>query len=43
MFQYRAALVRLRACDTDRDIARLRLMGRRKLAAFRALAGQHGW
>lgn len=43
MFQYRAVLVRLRAGDTDRDIARSRLMGRRKLAAFRALAQQQGW
>ena len=43
MFQYRAVLVRLRQGDTDRDIARSRLMGRRKLAAFRALAQQQGW
>ncbi|MCC6195027.1 MAG: IS21 family transposase [Burkholderiales bacterium] len=43
MFQYRAVLVRLRQGDTDRDIARSRLMGRRKLAAFRALAQQRGW
>jgi transposase len=43
MFQYRAVLVRLRQGDSERDIARARLMGRRKVAAFRALAEQHGW
>lgn len=43
MFQYRQVLVRLRQGDTERDIARARLMGRRKIAAFRALAGAQGW
>jgi transposase len=43
MFQYRAVLVRLRQGDSDRDIARARLMGRPKVAALRALAMQHGW
>ena len=43
MFQYRAVLVRMRQGDSDRDIARARLMGRRKVAAFRALATRHGW
>ena len=43
MFQYRAVLVRLRQGDSDRDIARARLMGRPKVAALRALAAQHGW
>jgi transposase len=43
MFQYRAVLVRLRQGDSERDIARARLMGRRKVAAFRALAARHGW
>ena len=43
MFQYRAILVRLRQGDSERDIARARLMGRRKVAAFRALAERHGW
>ena len=43
MFQYRQVLVRLRAGDTVREIARLGLMGRDKLAALRALAEQHGW
>jgi hypothetical protein len=43
MFQYRQVLVRLRQGDSDRDIARSRLMGRPKVAAFRALAGTQGW
>ncbi|HEX8009665.1 MAG TPA: IS21 family transposase, partial [Casimicrobiaceae bacterium] len=43
MFQYRAVLVRLRQGDTDRDIARTRLMGRPKVAALRALAVREGW
>ena len=41
MFQYRQVLVRMRRGDSDRDIARSRLMGRRKVAGFRALAGCH--
>ena len=43
MFQYRAVLVRLRQGDSDRDVARARLMGRPKVAALRALAIKHGW
>ena len=43
MFQYRAVLVRLRQGDSDRDIARARLMGRPKVAALRGLADRHGW
>jgi transposase len=43
MFQYRAVLVRLRQGDSDRDIARARLMGRPKVAALRALAIKQGW
>jgi transposase len=43
MFQYRAVLVRLRQGDSDRDIARARLMGRPKVAALRVLAGREGW
>jgi len=43
MFQYRQVLARLRQGDSERDIARARLMGRRKAAAFRALAGAQGW
>ena len=43
MFQYRQALVRLRAGDSVREIARSGLMGRDKLAALHALAAHHGW
>jgi hypothetical protein len=43
MFEYRAVLVRLRQGDSDRDIARARLMGRPKVAAVRALALREGW
>jgi transposase len=43
MHQYRQALVRLRAGDTDREIARSKLMGRDKVARFRALASDQGW
>ena len=43
MFQYRQVLVRLRQGDSDRDIARSRLMGRPKVAALRGLAASQGW
>lgn len=43
MFQYRQALVRMRQGDSDRDIARDRLMGRKKLRQLRAVAGTRGW
>ena len=43
MHHYRQVLVRLRQGDTDREIARARLMGRPKVAAFRALAAAQGW
>jgi len=43
MFQYRQVLVRLRQGDSDRDIARSRLMGRPKVKALRALAVTQGW
>lgn len=43
MFQYRQVLVRLRAGDSERELARSGLMGRDKLASFRALASRHGW
>jgi transposase len=43
MFQYRQILVRLRQGDTDREIARSGLIGRRKLATFRALCQRVGW
>ena len=41
-FQYRQVLVSLRQGDTDRDVARARLMGRRKVAVLRALAIERG-
>ena len=43
MFQYRQVLVRLRQGDSDREIARSRLMGRPKVAALRGLASTEGW
>jgi len=43
MFQYRHVLVRLRAGDTVREIARNGLMGRDKLSELRLVAKQHGW
>jgi hypothetical protein len=43
MFQYRQVLLRLRQGDSDRDIARSRLMGRPKVAALRGLASGQGW
>ena len=43
MFHYRQVLARLRAGDSERDIARSGLMGRKKAAAFRQLAHTQGW
>jgi transposase len=43
MFQYRQVLVRLRAGDSVREIARSGLMGRDKLGLLRQLALQQGW
>jgi transposase len=43
MHEYRTVLIRLRAGDGDREIARLGLMGRNKVASFRALAFGLGW
>ena len=43
MFEYRAVLARLRLGDSDRDVAKARLMGRAKVAALRSSAIQHGW
>lgn len=43
MYHYRQALVRMRQGDSDRDIARSRLMGRKKAAHLRGLAVQRGW
>jgi transposase len=43
MHQYRQVLVRMRHGDSERELARCRYMGRRKLAALRELAEQCGW
>lgn len=43
MFQYRQVLVRLRAGDSERDIARSGLMGREKAAKVRVVATERGW
>ena len=43
MFQYRQVLVRLRAGDSVREVARSGLMGRDKLGVLRAVAEQRGW
>jgi transposase len=43
LFEYRHILVRMRRGDSDRDIARRRLMGRAKLAAVRQEAQTRGW
>lgn len=43
MFQYRQVLVRLRQGDSERDIARARLMGRHKARQLRAVALERGW
>ena len=43
MFQYRQVLVRLRAGDSVREVARSGLMGRDKLGELRAVAEQRGW
>lgn len=43
MFQYRQVLARLLQGDSDRDIARSRLMGRRKVMVLRQLATRQGW
>lgn len=43
MHHYRQALLRMRQGDSDRDLARSRLMGRRSAAALRALAEERSW
>jgi len=42
MFQNRAVLVRRRQRDTEREIARSRLIGHNKNAALRRLAAECG-
>ena len=41
MHEFRNVLIRLRAGDRDREVARLGLMGRVKVAQFRALPMAH--
>ena len=43
MFQFRQVLVRLRAGDTAREVARSGLLGRDKLTELMRLAQAHGW
>ena len=43
MYQYRQVLVRMRQGDSDRDIDRTGLMGRKKLGSVRYVAEQQGW
>jgi len=43
MFEYRQVLVRMRQGDSDRQIAKGRLMGRPKAAALRRVAAENGW
>jgi hypothetical protein len=40
--QHRQVLVRMRQGDSDREIARSRLMGRKKMAQLRAIAQERG-
>jgi len=43
MYQYRQVLVRMRQGDSDREIARSRIMGRRKISEVREAAAVRGW
>ncbi|WP_230945552.1 hypothetical protein [Burkholderia pseudomultivorans] len=43
MFEYREVLVRMQQGDSDRDIARGGLMGRKKLTSVRREAKARGW
>ena len=43
MFEFRQVLVRMRQGDSDRDLARARLIGRRKAREIRQLAQEHGY
>ncbi len=43
MYHYRQVLVRMRAGDSDRQIAQQQLLGRRKAAEFRELAQRQDW
>ena len=43
MHEYRHVLTRMRLGDSDRQIAKTKLMGRHKAAALRQTAQQQGW
>jgi len=43
MFEYRNVLVRMRLGDSNREIAKAKLMGRRKAEALRQIASANGW
>jgi hypothetical protein len=43
MYQYRHILTRMRQGDSDREIARSKTMGRKKIAQVRELASACGW
>lgn len=43
LFEYRQVLVRMRQGNSDRDIARAGLMGRKKLTTVRRAADELGW
>lgn len=43
MYQYRQTLVRMRQGDSDREIARSKTMGRKKIAQVRTIAVARGW
>ena len=43
MYQYRQILVRMRQGDSDRDIARAKTMGRKKVAQLRETARERDW
>ena len=43
MFEYRQVLLRMRSGDSDREIPRSGLMGRKKMRKLRRLASAEGW
>lgn len=43
MYQYQQILSRMRLGDSDRDLARAGLIGRKKAARFRLIAAEQGW
>src|SRR5260370_19905562 len=43
MYQYRQTLMRMRQGDSDREIARSKTMGRKKIAQVRETANARGW